>query len=353
MNIKMNKLHKYSVSRKNLHTVAFVVALTLVFAGFKIQSVFAGTLTQTMVRFDRMKTSQATTGTVCAEPASAGTEATVKVTFPTGYTVSSTAGDWTVSTTNLAWPTGGTAWPGIGTATTVSGQDVTFPSTDLTVGVLYCFNWTNTAALSIKSSATNNNNGTVTLEATGPSTIDSGNFSTASITDDQIVVSATIDQSFSFALSANTDDLGTLTTGSVTTSPTPRTVTINTNARNGWQAWARDANTGLSSAVASYTLSSTTPGTNSTLSAGSEGYNMGVTSSQTDGTGTISVATPFVGGSLGRGGGLDTSLRTIATSTGTALDAVLTLNNNAAISSITPAADDYTDTITLIAAGLF
>jgi hypothetical protein len=335
-------------------TRALVLALTLqLFNPFLVAPAHAAALTQVEVRFDRMKVSQPTTGTVCAKPATASTEADVQVTFPTGYTVSTTTSNWVVSTTNLAWPTGGTAWPGIGTATAAAGQVVTFPSTDLTVGTLYCFNWTNTAALSIQSGAANNLQGTVTTRATGPATIDSSNFSTASITDDSIVVTATVSQTFSFALSGNTDALGALTTSSVTSSPTPRTATINTNAKNGWQAWANDASTGLLSASASHTIASTTPGTNSTLSAGTEGYNMGVTSSQVGGTGTITVATPFVGGSTGRGGGLDIGLRTIATSTGTADTAVLTLTNNAAINVSTPPGSDYTDTETIVAAGMF
>jgi hypothetical protein len=117
--------------------------------------------------------------------------------------------------------------------------------------------------------------------------------------------------------------------------------------------WAKDSNTGLNSSSAAATIASTTPGSNSTLSAGTEGYNTGVTQTQTSGTGTITVATPFVGGSLGKGGGLDTTLRTLAQSNGTANNAVLTLTNNAAISSATAAATDYTDTITVVGAGLF
>jgi hypothetical protein len=89
------------------------------------------------------------------------------------------------------------------------------------------------------------------------------------------------------------------------------------------------------------------------LSAGNEGYNTGITSSQTGGSGTLTVATPFVGGLTGKGGGLDTTLRTLASSTGTANNAVLTLTNNASISSLTVPAADYTDTITVVGAGLF
>lgn len=312
----------------------------------------AAPLTEVDVRFDRMKISTATTGTVCAKPATTATEADVQVTFPTGYTLG-TAANFTVNTTNLAWPTGGTAWPGIATATNVTGQVVTFPSTDLVVGTLYCFNWTNAAAVSVKSSATSSNQGTVTTRSAGQANIDTAQYSTASIADDQIVVSATVPSVFSFALSANTDPLGTLSTSSVTTSPTPRTATVNTNAKNGWMVWARDANAGLSSASAASTIASTTPGSNSTLSAGTAGYNTGITTTQASGSGTLTTAPGYVGTNAGQGGGLDTTLRTLVSSNGTADTAVLTIRNNVAINSTTPAASDYTDTITIIGAGLF
>jgi len=312
----------------------------------------AAALTQVEVRFDRMKISTATTGTVCAKPTTTATEASVQVTFPAGYTLGA-AGTFTVNTTNTAWPTGGTAWPSIATASNVTGQVVTFTSGDLTPGTLYCFNWDNSAAVTVKSSATASNAGTVTTRTSAPADIDSSSFSTASIADDQIVVTATVPSVFSFALSGNTDPLGTLSTSTVTTSPTPRTATVNTNAASGWTVWARDSSTGLSSAVAATTIASTTPGTNSTLVAGTTGYNTGITSSQVGGTGTITVAAPFVGTAAGQGGGLDTSLRTLANSTGTADTAVLTIKNNVAINGSVPAANDYTDTITVIGAGLF
>lgn len=340
-----------SIKKSNL-IVASAVFLSVLAFTFSASNSSVAALSQTLVRFDRMKTSTATTGTVCAKPATTATEADVQVTFPTGYTVSTTVGNWTVNTTNLSWPTGGTAWLGIGTATTAAGQVVTFPSSDLTVGTLYCFNWTNTAALSTSAAATNNNSGTITTRTSVPATIDSANYSTATITDDQIVVTATVPQSFSFALSANTDALGSLSSASVTSSPTPRTATVNTNAKNGWYVWAKDANTGLASATASTTIASTTPGSNSTLSAGTAGFNTGVTSTQTSGTGTITVAVPFVGGAT-TGGGLDTTFRSLASSNGTASGAVLTLTNHVAISATTPAATDYTDTITVVGAGLF
>lgn len=340
-----------TAKKASFYSLSGVLALAAVCGAVLGNHTSAAQLNSVMVRFDRMKISQQTTGTVCAKPATASVEASVQVVFPTGYTLGA-AGTFTVNTTNLAWPSGATAWLGINTATNVTSQTVTFPSTDLVVGTLYCFNWTNQAAVQVKSSASSTNSGTVQTRDSVPAVIDTNTFITASLTDDQIAVSATVPQSFSFALNNNSDALGTLATGSVTTSPTPRTVTVNTNAP-GWQVWAQDSSTGLHSNGASATIASTTPGTNSTLSAGTEGYNLGVTTSQTSGSGTITTAAPFVGSSAGQGGGLDTTLRSVVTSNGTANNAVLTLKNNAAISAITAAATDYADTITLVGAGLF
>ncbi len=343
------------LKKASFYSFSALMALSALFVVAQAQTVNAASLNQVFVRFDHMQALSPTTGTVCAKPATATAAASVQVTFPTGYTVSTTLTNWSTSTTNLGWPAGATAWLGINTATAAAGQVVTFPSTSLAVGTLYCFNWTNSAAVSVKSGTSANNSGTVTTRDVGTATIDSSTYSTASLTADQIGVSASVPQSFNFALSATTSDaLGSLSTGSVTPSPTPRTATVNTNAASGWSVWAQDTYTGLKSSTAgNYTIASTTPGTNSTLSAASEGYNTGVTTSQVGGTGTISVAAPFVGGVLGKGGGLDTSLRTLATSTGTANTAVLTLTNNASIGTLTPAATDYADTITVVGAALF
>lgn len=344
--MKVNLLHSSRMRRVvSLASVAVYVVSVASYAALALTgTASAASLSQTLVRFDRMKASTPTTGTVCAKSASTG-QTNVVVTFPTGYTVGASA-NWATSTTNLAWPATASAWPTIQATGTAAGQVVTFTSGSLSAGTLYCFNWTNTAALTTGTAGVYSGTVATSADAATP-------FATAAIADDQIVVSATVAPSFTFAISANTDNLGQLSTGSVSSSPTPRTATVNTNAKNGWYIWAKDANTGLTSASAAKTIASTTPGSNSTLAAGTEGYNTGVTSSQTGGSGTIGVDAAFLGGSAGKGGGLDASLRTLVSSTGTANNAVLTLTNNAAISSLTAPATDYTDTITVVGAGLF
>jgi hypothetical protein len=330
------------------------------------QRAHAAALAQVLVRFDRIKTSTATTGTICAQPGTTSTDVkTWSVTFPTGYTVSTTAANWqtaNISTTDLAWPSGASAWPNAASATASAvGQTVTWTNSSaqtMNTGTTYCYNWTNSAAVSTSSSATSSNVGSVTTTNSSSATIDTAQYATATITNDQIVVTATVPPTFSFTLSGNTDALGTLATGAVAHSPTPRTVTIGTNARNGWVTWASSAltNGGLRSSTTSYTIPSTCSagtGTNTTLSSGTEGYNTGVTSSHASGTGTVSVASIFDGSSTSKGGGLCGAFQTIASSDGTASSDVLTLTNNVAISTLTPAANDYTDTITVVGAGLF
>src|SRR5262245_36476921 len=136
----------YRNTKKMTHVgIAIALALAALAPVLAVRTANAAALARVFVRFDSMEAGSGSTGTVCANPTTSQTEAEVRVTFPTGYTVSGTAGNHTVSTANLAWPSGGNAWPGINTATAVSGQVVTFPSTDLTPGTLYCFNWTNAA----------------------------------------------------------------------------------------------------------------------------------------------------------------------------------------------------------------
>lgn len=335
-------LHRQNKTIKLLSALGLVVAAGL--PALLAVSVQAAALSQVEVRFDSMQASQFTSGTVCAKPATTGGQTNVVVNFPAGYTVSTTLANWTVSTANLAWPTGGTAWPGIATATNATGQAVTFPSNSLTLGTLYCFNWTNNST-ALQVPAAGNYSGTVTTGS------DSGSFSTTTIANDQISVSAVVPQAFTFSLSGNTDALGTLSSSAVSSSAIPRYASIDTNAASGWQVWAKDSSSGLRSTATSYTISSAA-GSNTTLTSGAEGFVTGVTTSQVSGSGTITVPAGFVGGA-NRGGGLDTSFRSLASSNGTALTARVTLTNNASISSLTPAATDYTDVITVVGAGMF
>jgi hypothetical protein len=223
---------------------------------------------------------------------------------------------------------------------------------------VYCYNWTNSAALSQPSGAANNESGTITTEIAGPSVIDSGTYATATVANDVINVTGTVNPSFSVAFSANSDPLGTLTTAAVATS-SASTITVNSNAKNGWGAWVEDSNSGLKSTTASYTVSATTTpgiGSNSTaLVAGTEGMNLGVAFSQTSGTCTSGSAVPttFVA-TGGKGGSFNNSTyQSILACAGTTNTGVITPTNNVAINGATPYASDYSDNETFVAAGNF
>lgn len=333
--------------------MATVLALSLITSILSYSNASA-VFNDVLVRFDRIQISTATTGTVCASPDSTGTEVDVQVVFPSGFTVSTTTGNWTVNTTNTGWPAGAAAWTGIGTATAASGQTVTFPSGNLTEDTLYCFNWTNTAAVSTQSGASNTNTGTVTTRISGPANLDQSTYTMSTIADDTLDVTASVPQAFSFAIDNTADALGTLSSGSVTTSPTPRTITVNTNAQGGWLVWAREdaTNAGLYSTFAATSIDTASPGTATNLVAGTAGYITGLSDAQGGGSGTISLGSYDYDVSTD-GAPLDSTLRTVASSTGTASNAVLTVRNQVAIAGLTPAATDYSDQITFVGAGMF
>ena len=137
-------MYKQQIKVSPQQVIVVLTALVLlVLSMFYLGRAKAAQFTEAFVRLDRLTAVTTTGGRVCAKPATVATEATVKVTFPTtaatDYVVNGTAANWTVTTTNL--DTGQTAWPGIGTASNVTGKVVTFPSGDLVVGTLYCFNF--------------------------------------------------------------------------------------------------------------------------------------------------------------------------------------------------------------------
>ena len=247
----MKKLFLKRTSVFGVASLFAVIVLPLVLASVAQ----AGNFQQVMVRPDRLKASTATTGQICAKPQTVATEATVDVTFPTGFTLG-LAATFTVTTTNL--PNGASAWVGIGTATAKTGQVVTFPSGELVVGTLYCFNWDSSTAVST-STAGNDKVGSIKTYAAGPTLIDQASYATSIISDDQIVVSAVVPALFTFALSGNTDSFTTDLSTSAVVSTTGRTATITTNAAKGWVAWVKSANAALNSAGTGATIATANP----------------------------------------------------------------------------------------------
>lgn len=341
----------------------FVSAVTIIMLGvvFSSSSLFvkqarAAQLSEAFIRLDRMKASTTTGGTVCVKMATAaGTDAKLKVTFPTGFTVNSTSTNWTVTTTNL--PLGATAMPGIDTASGVSSQVVTFPITDISsAATLYCFNFAASSTLT-NPTAGDDKTGSISVTTSGDTEIDGGNYALSIVSDDQIAVTATVPATFSMALGSNSQALGTLATGSVS-SGSGVTVTIGTNAGNGWIGWVKSANAALNSSATGDTIATTGTVNDapSTLSAGTEGYVLDAdltTDSATSGTGTVTIDAEYLGADTSSGGTLSTTFQEFVTADGPTDSDVITLIPRVAISALTQAATDYTDTLTVVASGHF
>ena len=324
----------------------------------------AASLTQTMVRLDRLKFSTLTSGRVCAKSANGATVGQVVVTFPTNsgtdYSLAA-VGSWTVTTTNL--DAGQTAWPGITNATSVSGKAVTFTSGVMTNGTLYCFNFA--AALTTASTNTETATGTVQTQTSGAVAIDTGNFSEglSALGDDSIAITnAVVPPSFSFTLSANTDSFTTnLSTGSIV-STNGRIITVSTNAANGYILWAKDANNSgskgalFSSTANFYLVGSAAVGTAvRTMTTGTQDYGMGAIKTANPSGGTLTMNTNYDStGFTTKVGTLDpVKYEQIASSNGTASNDQVTVTERATVSGQTAAASDYGDVITVVGAGLF
>jgi len=335
-----------------LFALAFVAGSVAVVS----QTVLAAPLTNTYLRTSRMATGQTASVRLVFRTATAGATS-VAINFngadSTTWTGQSGAVNTTqtVSSASCAADSGATALPGSLTAAGSSSTITISGVTALAASTTYCVDLTSTSAVTNPTSA-GEYHPTVTAGS------DNVTVAVRVITNDQVVVTATVAPTFNFALSANSDTFTSNLSSSSVVSTSGVTATVNTNAKTGWIAWANDSSTGLTSAAAGKTIASRTPGTFATLTNNTEGYVFGVTNiSQGSGAGTTTATTPYnataSSGVNNSGSGLDATYRPIASSTGTAATAELTLKARASISSLTPAAADYTDTITLIAAGSF
>jgi hypothetical protein len=327
-----------------------------------VPSATAGTLTYGEVRLNRLNASQATTGTVCAKTnAAVQTEDSIAVTFPTAFSLSTTAANWAVNTTSTGWPkdpvndtTTATAWPGI-TAPSNANQinntskTVEFTGSNLTASTWYCFNWTTASGSTVTTgTAGNDQTGVITTcsdatncagvgsGATSSGNLDTSNWATSIVANncgsgsqacDQIYVTASVNASFTFSLSSNTAALSTLSTSNPIAANAAKTIAYSP---------------GVGSAA-------------SALSNGVEGFNLGAStvSGTCNGSQTYDAAFDNTANTSYKGGGLDNTMRNVVASNGTANACALPLKVNASISATTPAATDYAATIQVVAAGRF
>lgn len=144
-------------------------------------------------------------------------------------------------------------------------------------------------------------------------------------------------------------DLGSLTSGSVITSTDSIWVDLSTNATAGGSIYVYGSSGGLYSASSGHTIA----GVSADLSVTSEGFGLRSTSVAESSGGPLAAQSPYDGAS-DNVGTVTTTAQTLYNSTAAPIVSgrgsfVVKAKSN----TITPAASDYTETITLIATGSF
>ena len=344
--------------------IVIMLVLPAVLVVVSTQTAYAATLTTSYIRLNRLQAGATTSVRLQFKTVGAGATS-VAVNFNGADSTTWTGSSGTVNATQTtatatcASETGDTALPGTLSASG-SGSTVTITGvTALSATTTYCVDLTSSTA--VTNAAAGEYHPTITVGS------DSTTVALRTISNDQIVVSATVPPTFNFVLSGNTDTFSTDLSTSSVVSTAGKTVTITTNAPSGWIAWVKDLN-GSSGAATKGALKSTAAGnytiptTNAnslgsashTLSTGSEDYGLGVTiTTDASGGGTVALDAAYDGTST-KAGVLDpTNFRPIASSNGTANGDVINLAERATISGATPAANDYSDTLTVIGAGNF
>lgn len=324
---------------------------------FTVRSVHAAPLDQAMLRFDRLSVGVNDVNiVVMLEPSGSADEDFVVVDFDSDFGVDATATNITTTVTGI--PTGCTALNVGANATSVASNTVKFTISspaDPATGTLYCF--IITGGIDNPAAATGSQLHTIKTEDSGSTEIESTQVATYTLTSggDQVTITATVPPTFTFALSGNADSFSADLSTSSVVSTNGIDGTVVTNAGNGWTAYVESANAALNSTVTGNSIATTgsIDGSPSTLSAGTEGYVLDVdedTDPQTNG----SIAAEYNGTTTSQGGTLSgTALQPIASGTAPTAGYVFTLIGRAAISGLTQAASDYTDTWTVVAAGNF
>jgi hypothetical protein len=163
-----------------------------------------------------------------------------------------------------------------------------------------------------------------------------------------IATAATVSPTLSFGINTNTINFGSLNSGIVNSSPQD-TVTLDTNSASGASIFVIGSNEGLFSATVNHKINAVS----GSLTPSVEGYGaQGVSVTQTSG-GPLTLVAPYDQVGTNTVGIVNQTTRNIFDSVGPITGGSGTFLLKAAISSITPSANDYKETITMTAAGRF
>ncbi len=201
---------------------------------------------------------------------------------------------------------------------------------------------------------------------------DSGTITVDIIDDDQVTISASVNQTLTFDIDAEADfgsdessapytvELGTLSTGSVTHSDSSSVKMIvleaATNASGGLNVTVQNAN-GASGLVSTSTPADTIASSTGTMAAGTSNYGLCVATAGLTGfiraAGTYDAAACALASATNPIRGLTTTPANIVTSSSVLASGHAEVVVNAAISGSVPAHADYADTLTFIGTATF
>lgn len=159
---------------------------------------------------------------------------------------------------------------------------------------------------------------------------------------------ATVNPSLSFSVSPTSINMGNLNAGSVVDAPQTIDISFATNALSGGDVYINGKNTGLLSA----TRSSTIPSASGDLSSLSNGFGARVTAAGQSSGGPFSSVSPY-NGSGNNVGITDTNIRKIFTTAAPVTGGSGSVLLKAKANINDPAASDYTETVTMIAAASY
>jgi len=235
-----------------------------------------------------------------------------------------------------------------GDATIASGSVVI-----IEIGTHATFAVTGNDQITNQTATENGSDALVTLGGTFSGT---GTLALEIVVDNDVTVNATVDPRITCAFGGLTTTFASLA-GPVTTSDTSTTVTISTNAPNGFALSIRDegngSNPGLyKSSSPTYLIGSADNSFSNTATLTSDVDGFGIQGSTSGGSGATVTIDARYDQSGNAVGGLERTATTLATATGAVASRVVTVVHKAAVSGLAPAGA-YTDTLTYVCTGIF
>ena len=289
--------------------------------------------------------------------------AKIAITFPSGFTLTAgtptpTTGSYPNTPASIVAPPGTltsvvtSSGAGAGGTIVVSG----LTSASLNSTSLYGF-YIPTGSITNPASAGQYNN-SVASEDSGGTPIDTTSTPVyiygSSSNQDQIQVNASVAPTFSFQLSANSDTIPTDDPSSTQTSSGVNMI-VGTNSPLGYTAYVKSANGALNSASSSGTIpTGTFDGTPDTMTNGTSKYTFvpstGAACSSC--TGSITYDGEYNGITGTTGGAFNgTSFASFVSRSGYTNADTVNLKERVTVANTVPYANDYTDTLTIVAAG--